>query len=467
MKRNLHEVAEACVLGVLLTGSGLPQEAFRRLAPSQISHPVLRSLYEAARAVYDKGQEVGIFTIGKEYESRHQKRFPLEIAEFAMEGRLGDDHKPFPFSCLWLTHYCQSVIEGHQLRKLNEVGTDIVERSLGSHVHGETLLEEAESLLGALHDRSDAEAGSVGDGLVEASDGLLADDDKMGIQLGFSALDKMISVSVFPGSVVVVGARPSMGKSALGTNMALKCALRKTSTLFVSLEVPKQRVQQNMLLAASNSSREELRQNEAKLIEGLGIIESCRENLHIVSIEDSDSTTKFNPMTLREIIRNYKRSHGLQIVIVDYLQLMGSHEKTNQRQEEVASISKSLKRIAMSEGVVMVAMSQLSRQTENRDGHKPRLSDLRESGAIEQDADVALLLYRESYYGTCPDPRSDTIEVDVAKNRAGDTGVVRIGFDRPAVRMFDIPLYRSRSTSAPSPAPHAYRESPEREDLPF
>ena len=244
-----------------------------------------------------------------------------------------------------------------------------------------------------------------------------------GIPTGFIDLDYKTS-GFQPSDLILIAARPSMGKTAFVLNIAQYMAFHNDVTVAVfSLEMSKEQLVNRLLSLESKVDSQAIRTGNlsdddwAKLIEGAGTI--GKSNLII------DDTPGISISELRSKCRKYKLENNLGIVMIDYLQLMTGSKKTDSRQQEISDISRSLKELARELNVPVVALSQLSRAVEQRPEHRPMLSDLRESGAIEQDADVVMFLYRDDYYNKDSDMKG-IAEVIIAKQRNGPIGTVNL-----------------------------------------
>ncbi|MCD8023426.1 MAG: replicative DNA helicase, partial [Lachnospiraceae bacterium] len=246
-----------------------------------------------------------------------------------------------------------------------------------------------------------------------------------GLATGFIDLDYKTS-GFQPSDLILIAARPSMGKTALVLNIAEYMAFRSDLHVAIfSLEMSKEQLVNRLFAMESRVDSQVLRTGNlndsdwANLIEAAGII--GRSNMII------DDTPGISVSELRSKCRKYKLEHGLDIVMIDYLQLMTANRRADSRQQEISDISRSLKEIARELQVPVVALSQLSRAVEQRPDHRPMLSDLRESGAIEQDADVLMFIYRDDYYNH-DTPKKDIAEVIIAKQRNGPIGTVELAW---------------------------------------
>lgn len=246
-----------------------------------------------------------------------------------------------------------------------------------------------------------------------------------GLPTGFIDLDYM-TAGLQNSDLILIAARPSMGKSAFALNLAHHIAIKegKTAAIF-SLEMSKESMANRLLAQESRVDAQVLRTGNLKaeewtrLVEGAGVIGSSK-----LIIDDTPAITVSE---LRSKCRKYKLDNDLAIIFIDYLQLMTGNGKTESRQQEVSDISRSLKALARELQVPVVALSQLSRAVEQRPDHRPMMSDLRESGAIEQDADVVMFLYRDEYYNKDTDKKG-VAEVIISKQRNGPTGTVELAW---------------------------------------
>ena len=246
-----------------------------------------------------------------------------------------------------------------------------------------------------------------------------------GIPTGFIDLDYK-TAGFQPSDLILVAARPSMGKTALVLNIAQHMAFREDVTVAVfSLEMSKEQLVNRLLSLESRVDSQSIRtgnltdEDWSKLIEGAGVIGKS----HLII----DDTPGISVTELRSKCRKFKMEHNLGIIIIDYLQLMTGSKRSESRQQEISDISRSLKAVARELNVPVVALSQLSRAVEQRPDHRPMLSDLRESGAIEQDADVVMFIYRDDYYNK-DTAKPNVAEIIIAKQRNGAIGTIELAW---------------------------------------
>jgi len=246
--------------------------------------------------------------------------------------------------------------------------------------------------------------------------------DKGGIRCGFKNLDKVIG-GFMPQDLIILAARPSMGKTAVALNIALELSLKaKTNTAFFNLEMGKQQIIERAVASITETPMENIKSGALK-DENLVSIMSASSSIAASGLKIYDKI--FTLQGIREECKRLKLQGGLEVVFIDYLQLINSEEKSESRTQDISKISRSLKLMAKELDITVISLSQLSRAPEARADHRPLLSDLRESGAIEQDADIVMFLYRDEYYNADTD-RPKTIDCIVAKNRNGEVGTARL-----------------------------------------
>ena len=246
--------------------------------------------------------------------------------------------------------------------------------------------------------------------------------DKMtGITTGFIDLDRKIN-GLQKTDLILIAARPAMGKTAFSLNIAQNAAMKGNASVAIfNLEMSKEQLIQRMISSTSHVELNKLKNGNIeddewpKITTGMGILQNTK-----IYIDDSPGITA---VELRSKCRRLKVEKGLDLVLIDYLQLMEGDGRTESRQQEISKISRSLKILAKELECPVIALSQLSRAVEQRSDHRPMLSDLRESGAIEQDADLVMFLYRDDYYNPDSDQKNIT-EVIIAKHRHGEIGTI-------------------------------------------
>lgn len=329
-----------------------------------------------------------------------------------------------------IKYYAKIVEEKSTLRKLIKSSSKIMEKSYEASEEVPAILDEAEKEIFDISQKAmvhDFEPISkiLEKGFNEIEKMYLNKGSLTGVPTGFFDLDSKTS-GFQRGDLVLIAARPSMGKTAFALNVAQYAALRNSNSVAVfSLEMSKEQLVYRMLCAEANVDMLKLRTGNlddddwVRLAKSAGPLASAK-----VFIDD---TPGISVTEMRSKCRRLKIEHGLDMIVVDYLQLIQGRSKSENRQQEVSDISRSLKTLAKEIEAPVIALSQLSRAPEARADHRPMLSDLRESGSIEQDADVVCFLYRDEYYNKESD-KKNIAEVIIAKQRNGPTGTVELAF---------------------------------------
>lgn len=325
-------------------------------------------------------------------------------------------------------HYANIVKDKAILRKLIKISEDVENTCYSQNDSVENILDSTESMVfDVVQNRNTEDYTPIDQIVMNALEKInIASQTQgsvTGIPTGFTDLDYK-TAGLQPSDLVLIAARPSMGKTAFVLNVAeYICFNQKKSAAIFSLEMSKEQLVNRLLSLESRVSSQLIRTGDLNerewdaVIEGAGSI--AKSKLII------DDTPSISIGQLKSKCRKYKMDHDLSIVIIDYLQLMVGNGRSDSRQQEISEISRSLKALARELNVPVVALSQLSRAVEKRDDHRPMLSDLRESGAIEQDADVVMFLYRDDYYNKETD-KPNIAEVIIAKQRNGPIGTVEL-----------------------------------------
>jgi replicative DNA helicase len=334
-------------------------------------------------------------------------------------------------------HYAGIVKEKALLRQLIATSTDILREAYSPHEKAETVLENAEKRIFRIAEKKVAgQLVPMEDVLHEVFE-MIESRGQRGVETGFFELDDMLN-GLQKGEMVIVAARPSMGKTAMAMNIVEHVAADSMLPCAVfSLEMSKQQLAQRMLCSRGAIDAHKLRKGMLQAHEYAHLANVVGELAKApIWVDDSPGLT---PLDLRAKARRLKLQHDVKLIMIDYMQLMDC-PGVDSRQEQVSVISRGIKAVARELSVPVIALSQLNRGSENRDGHRPRMSDLRESGSIEQDADVIMLLHREDYYRMSePDFVPDNIaEVIIAKQRNGPTGTVKLTFLNKSTRFENL-----------------------------
>lgn len=338
-------------------------------------------------------------------------------------------------------YYSKIVQEKSTLRRLIKTATNIVKLSYENEENVEDLLNEAEkSILEVSGQKSTGAFRSIRDVLFEVYENIeklhQQNTTVTGIPTGYRDLDRITS-GFQQNDLIIIAARPSVGKTAFALNIAQNVAIQTNHNVAIfSLEMGAEQLVSRMLCAEGNIDSQRLRTGKLET-EDWGKLTMAMGSLSNAGIF-IDDTPGIRVSEIRSKCRRLKQEHGLGLIIIDYLQLIqgSSHSKEN-RQQEVSEISRSLKGLARELNVPLIALSQLSRGVEQRQDKRPMMSDLRESGSLEQDADIVGFLYRDDYY----DPESDQqniIEIIISKQRNGPTGTVELAFIKEYNKFVDL-----------------------------
>ena len=330
-------------------------------------------------------------------------------------------------------HYARLVREKSAIRRLIDAAGEILHDAYHSPEDAQVILEEAEQRIFAIAQESEQTHAESLQALVdqtmkmiEANEGRLI----TGVPTGFLELDD-ITHGLQRGEMIIIAARPSMGKTALALNVAEQMALRGNAVGIFSLEMSKLQLVQRMLSALSGVNSQRIRRGMLNPDDYHELHVACGK-LQEAAIY-IDDTPGLSLLQLRAKARRMAAKHDVKVILIDYMQLMSSGRRAESRQVEISEISRGIKAMARELNVPVICLSQLNRASEQREGHRPRMSDLRESGSIEQDADVVMMLHREEYYHQ-GDPdwainnedRVGVAELIVTKQRNGPTGVVTL-----------------------------------------
>jgi len=417
--------AEESVLGAMMLSPGAIGAVSEILDAGDFYRESHARIYRAALALYAKGEPVDAITLVDELDQRG------ELDDVGGRPRIHELAALVPATAN-AAHYARIVRESATLRGLIRVGGEI--ERLGWERGAETpeLLANAETLVYELAERR------AGDNLVIFRDALLdafkqvnalyeSGEEVTGIASGFRDLDR-ITAGFQRGNLIVLAARPSMGKSGLGLSIAANVVKQDVTCAFFSLEMSRAEVAQRLMCLEAKVDSHAVRTGKLSPDDWPRLAKACA-TLEKVPLY-LDDTPSLTLLDLRSRLQTlHRRERNLGLVVVDYMQLMTSGRSEESRLQEVSAISRGLKAIARDMDVPVLALSQLSRAVEQRTDKRPILSDLRESGGIEQDADVVMFIYRDDYYNK--DSESvGTAEVNIAKHRNGPTDTVTLSFLR-------------------------------------
>jgi replicative DNA helicase len=429
--------AEESVLGAMMLSAGAIAAVSEVLSGDgrEFYRESHARIYRAALALYTKGEPVDAITLVDELDERG------ELEDAGGKVRIHELAALVPASAN-AGHYARIVKETATLRGLIRVGGEIAR--LGWERPGETaeLVDRAEQVLFDLsQERTQGEFSHIEQLLKESFERIThlyeSGADVTGVPSGFRDIDRITS-GFQEGNLVIVAARPSMGKSALGLGMAANLAVRKDIPVALfTLEMSKSEVTQRLMCSEAKVESQRLRTGKLSADDWPRLTAACDKLAKApIYVDDTGSITM---MEIRSKARRLKsKQPDLGLLIVDYLQLMTSGTTAENRVQEVSQISRALKVLARDLEVPILALSQLSRAVEQRHDKRPILSDLRESGSLEQDADIVCFIYRDEYYGGEESDQQGLAEVIVAKHRNGPTDTVKLSFLKRYAKFADL-----------------------------
>jgi replicative DNA helicase len=425
--------AEQSVLGAMLLDRDAARRCLELLREEDFYREAHRRIFQAIVALVDRGEPADVITVGEELRRTGQ----LELVGGG--AYLTDLAASVPTSAN-AGYYARIVADKSLLRRLLAVVNDIARQVYEAADEPEVLLDQAESAIFRIAEerRHNRPYAALRDVLVEAFEQIEYlyehKGDVLGVPTGLKDLDRM-TTGFHPAEFVVLAARPSQGKTTLSLNIAAHAAQQGVPVGVFSLEMSRDQVAQRLLCAEARVSLQRLRtgfltdQDWPRLSRALGRLSEAP-----IFIDD---TPNISIMELRARARRMRAEHQVGLLVIDYLQLMHTRGRAESRQQEIAEISRSLKALARELQVPVLALSQLSRAVELRETRRPQLSDLRESGSIEQDADVVVFIHQEPEASRDP-ARQAEYQLIVAKQRNGPTGVVPVVFLREIGRFEDI-----------------------------
>ena len=416
--------AEQSVIGSMIMDQHAIVTAMEILLQEDFYHKQYGILFDAMIELYSSGQPVDLVTLQNKLK---EKDVPQEVSSLEFVGELV---RAVPTSAN-VKYYCNIVKENSMKRKLIRVTEEIENECYAGKESLESVLDKTEhDIFALLSSRTGGDYVPIRQVVMNALEKIekasQQDGNVTGIPTGFIDLDYR-TAGLQPSDLVLIAARPSMGKTAFVLNIAQYVAFHENMcTAIFSLEMSKEQLVNRLFSLESRVDAQALRTGNlsdadwAKLVEGAGIIGDSELII--------DDTPGISISEMRSKCRKYKLEHDLKLIIIDYLQLMsGSGRSTDSRQQEISDISRSLKALARELNVPVLALSQLSRAVEQRPDHRPMLSDLRESGAIEQDADVVMFIYRDDYYNKDTELKGIS-EIIIAKQRNGPIGTVNLAW---------------------------------------
>ncbi len=438
LQTSPHSLDAECgvLCGLLIDLEAFDNVSMEGLKSDDFYHPAHATIFLAMEQLQAESEPINTVTLTDKLVAMKK------LKGIGGVGKLAQLEIMFPTSA-HVGAYCRIIIEKSILRRLISTATSIVELAHSQEKKADEVIDNAEQSILAIRDKT-AQKGMapIKDLVKQAMERFFEmqnnKDASMGVPSGFIDLDRLTN-GFQPGELIIIAARPSMGKTAFTLNVAAHAAMQEQMPVgFFSLEMGCEQLIQRLVgsearINLSNLRRGLVKGNESsKLTAAYGRLADAAMYI--------DESPTLNIGTLRNKCRRLVHNHDVKIIIIDYLQLMSSVTQYDNKATEVGEISRGLKAIAREFNVPVIALSQLNRGVESRIDKRPMMSDLRESGAIEQDADIIVFLYREEYYlrEKTPEDKLGLAEVIIAKNRNGPTGSLELKFFNSITRFMDL-----------------------------
>ena len=448
--------AEQAVIGSVLTSNEIFDDISSIISENNFYDPLHQKIYSAINNLIYKGLLANPITLKSYFENEKDDlnvpEYLIKITKFATSSRQSIE-------------YSKIIYDMYVRRELIKISENIIDNAKSSdlNTNGQSIIEESEKILYDL-----AEKGSVSSSLIKFDDAVKQTIDMassaykneegiVGVPTGLRDLDDRLG-GLHKSDLVIIAGRPSMGKTALATNIAFHAAKkiqesgRKSAIAFFSLEMSSEQLSTRILAEQSRIKSNDIRRGKISEEQFEQFIETSKDISELPLY--IDETPAISVAALSNRARRIKRLYGLDMLVIDYIQLMRASSAVKEgRVQEISEITQGLKALAKELTIPVLALSQLSRAVEQRDDKKPLLSDLRESGSIEQDADVVMFVYRESYYLKAKEPRPATVEhaewqakmnevshlaeLIIGKQRHGPTGNVMLEFEEMFTKFKD------------------------------
>ncbi|UOQ83778.1 replicative DNA helicase [Gracilibacillus salinarum] len=426
--------AEQAVIGAIFLDPDAISSASEVLMPEDFYRASHQLIFRAMMQLADKGEPIDIVTATTLLANNQQ------LDDVGGVSYLSDLANAVPTAAN-IGYYCRIVEEKSLLRRLIRTATDIVTDTYSKEDSVDEVLNESEKRILEVSNRKNASSfKNIKDVLIDVYDNIdqlhKNKGEVTGIASGFRDLDRITS-GFQRNDLVIVAARPSVGKTAFALNIAQNVAIKTQENVAIfSLEMGADQLVSRMICAEGNIDAQRLRTGALEE-EDWGRLSMAMGSLSNAGIF-IDDTPGIRVSEIRSKCRRLKQEHGLGMILIDYLQLIqGSANSKENRQQEVSEISRSLKGLARELNVPLIALSQLSRGVESRQDKRPMMSDLRESGSIEQDADIVGFLYRDDYYDQ-ESEKQNIIEIIIAKQRNGPVGTVELAFVKEYNKFVDL-----------------------------
>ena len=465
VKDNFNELpnnieAEQSVIGSILVSNEIFDEVSTIIDSSKFYDPIHQKIFHAIENLIAKGMLANPITL-KNFFENDKNLIDLEGHEYLVK------LTKFSTSLRQSIEYAKLIYDMHIRRELIKISETTIDSASNKEINvpGEKIIEESERLLFDLAERGTFNKSFIKfekalDQTIEmAQRAFKSEEGIVGVPTGLTDLDDRLG-GLHNQDLIIIAGRPSMGKTALATNIAFHAAKKiqekeevKSSVAFFSLEMSSEQLSTRILAEQSRIKSNDIRRGKVSEEQMNKFIEVSKNIVDLPLF--IDETPAISIAALSNRARRIKRLHGVGLIVVDYIQLMTANNFRNDgRVQEISEITQGLKALAKELNVPVLALSQLSRAVEQRDDKKPQLSDLRESGSIEQDADVVMFVYRESYYLERKEPRAATVEhaewqskmneisniaeIMIGKQRHGPTGNIKVEFEAMFTKFKDI-----------------------------
>ncbi|MDE2001304.1 MAG: replicative DNA helicase [Patescibacteria group bacterium] len=431
--------AEQSVLGALMLDRNAVINVADVLLPDDFYKPANTKIYEAILALYEKREPIDILSVTEKLKNEGV------LKQIGGQTYLTQLIESVP-SAAHADHYAKIVKEKKVLRDLIKTSAEITENAFSSNEDIEDILDAIEQKIFSISQHSfNQKFSPLSDELKTAFERIeklhSGEGTMRGVPTGFAGIDNMLS-GFQKSDLVILGARPSLGKTSLALDIARHVAVKEGLPVGIfSLEMSREQIVDRFISSEAQIPLWELRTGRLKADEDFQLIQHALDNLSRapVYIDDTPSPTI---LQMRSMARRLQAEHGLSLIVVDYLQLIQPRMHSDNVVQQVTEFSRGLKSMARELNVPVLALSQLSREVDKRDNKRPRLSDLRESGSIEQDADVVMFIYRKDRNVANPMGDDDnTAEIIIAKHRNGPVGTVKLKFDPEKASFLSIDTY--------------------------
>jgi replicative DNA helicase len=428
-----NQEAEQAVLAAMMLDRDAIYEALQILKESDFYREGHRILFQTIVELAEKGEPVDLITITEKLRKNDN------VEKVGGIGYIAEVANSIGTSAS-VAHYAQMIKEKSLLRSLIKISTNIINRGYEAGEEAEQLLDDAERMI------LEISQGRIRSGLIPIKEVIENTIEKLeylhnkkseitGLTSGFKDLDNYTS-GWQNSDLIIIAARPAMGKTSFCLNIAQNAALKVNVPVAIfSLEMSKEQLVQRMISSTAEIDQQKLRTGRLYDKEWIALTNA------IGPLADAqiyiDDTPAISVREIRAKTRRLKAEKGLGLIVIDYLQLMSSGKRSESRQQEISEISRSLKALARELDVPIIALSQLSRAVEQSNDKRPSLSHLRESGALEQDADIVMFIYRDEYYN----PESEKLgiaEIIIAKHRNGPVGSVELSFRKEFTKFGDL-----------------------------